>query len=184
MERIIVKSIFWISVLSFVIWAGVRIDKDYDLDAEGAGHFFRAYKANTVSSALDEWNKGIAFLERENLTEGNTGAFWQTPSDDLEFFYQNVLEMRDFLKTLPDTLSLESFDQKVISNEGNPVRDLSFTVFDRKALLERMEATVKNSPGGMSIYPHNYSYAIWCWISILLFIITGIWWLARSYEWD
>ncbi len=175
------QGLFFLAGLtSLVIWGLVRIKKDLDLRALGAENFILAYNANTIALAKEYWEKGIKFLEDNNLTTGNTGAFWKTPEDDLEFFYKNVVEMRNYLNTPPDTLSDSSFDQKIVSgstlSKGDPL-----TVFDRKTLSARLKKTWKNAPEGIEIYPNNCIYAIWGWISGLVCIVFAILWFISTF---
>lgn len=109
------------------------------------GYLKRAADANTIKLANEELVKVIDYLEANNLTSGYTSVLWQTPDEDIDFWYRNLKASQHELQTLNSESALE---------KTNVLIKL------RETLLDTGERTKVTVPKGLSAYPHNKMWAI------------------------
>lgn len=82
--------IFLIGLLLMVGYLGTRAVKSVQFNQNCGGYLKRAADANTVETAKEELSKAISYIEANNLTQGYTSVMWQTPNEDLGFWYKNL----------------------------------------------------------------------------------------------
>jgi len=131
-------------IVSFAIF-GVRISKKIQFKQNVSGYLKRAADANTVELANNELTKVIAYLETNNITSGYTSIFWQTPDEDIEFWYKNLKASQRELQNLKSESALE---------KTNVLIKL------RETLLDTGERTRVTVPKGLAVYPDNMLWGI------------------------
>ncbi|MGH1435133.1 MAG: hypothetical protein ACRBG0_11805 [Lewinella sp.] len=124
---------------------GVRISKGVTFKQNVSGYLKRAADANTIDMANAELTKVINYLEANNLTSGYTSVMWETPDEDIGFWYQNLKASQQELETLNSDSALE---------RTNVLMKL------RETLLDTGEKTKVTIPKGLSVYPDNLFWGI------------------------
>jgi len=153
--------LFFTGIALFVAWMVTRIVMGVQLDQQFTGHLKRAADANQIELAEREMNTAVSYLERNNLTTGYTSIMWQTPDEDIEFFYKNLKGSYDELASTPDTASnLE------VSNQLIKLRE---TLLDHGK-----ESDSVTCPDGLSVYPANTLFMLWGLSSLLLIAFSAL----------
>jgi len=156
---LITASLF---VFSLVIYNSISLKQ------ECTGYLKRAADANTVESATEQLQKSIHYLESNGLTNGYTSVLWQTPDEDIEFWYKNLKASEsELLKVDSTTSSLE---------KTNLLMKLRETLIDNGEKGDKLTV-----PNGLSRYPNNGTWAIFLCLSFLIFI-GSILYLVISFE--
>ena len=136
---------------------GVRIAKSIQFKQNCSGYLKRASDANTVESAKQELEKSIKYLEARNLTNGYTSVFFQTPDEDIEFWYNNLKSSyKELSKVTSKTSSLE---------KTNILMKLRETILDNGK-----EGDSLTIPDGISVYPNNLLWGILTTVSLIALI--------------
>jgi hypothetical protein len=147
-----------LAVLALSIFA-IRITKSVLLNQNCIGYLKRAADANTVETAKEQLQKSIQYLEVNNLTKGYTSVLWQTPDEDVEFWYKNLkASERELMKVDSTTSSME---------KTNLLMKLRETLLDNSK-----EGDSLTVPIGLSRYPNNGMWGILTLLATL--IITGV----------
>lgn len=132
--------------------------KAIHFDQECKGYLKRASDANTVDIAKQELSKTINYLEKNNLTTGYTSVFFNTPDEDISFWYNNLKSSELELSKVNDsTSSLE---------KTNLLMKLRETLLDNGEKKDTITI-----PDGLWRYPNNLAYGIIFWISLFSLII-------------
>lgn len=132
-----------------------------------SGFLKRAADANTVELALKELNKTIGYVEKNNLTTGYTSIMYNTPNEDIEFWYNNLKECQDELsKITSESSSLE---------KTNLLMKLRETLTDNGS-----EGTDLTIPDGLARYPDNISWGLLLILGIISFLGVVIWFLIEN----
>ena len=136
-------------------WGIARFTNYINFEIHCGGHLKRAADANTVDLALQELKTATTYTEQNNLTKGSTHLLFPTPDKDVGFWYKNLKASEKELELIsPQTTQLE---------KTNLLMKL------RETLLDQGEkGTSVTAPQGISIFPDNWPYAIWGWVSIIL----------------
>ncbi|MFD2562768.1 hypothetical protein [Aquimarina rubra] len=148
-------SIILIAV-SLVIF-GLRISKKIQFKQNVSGYLKRAADANTIELANDELTKVIDYLESNNITNGYTSILWETPDEDISFWYKNLKASQTELQNLKSNSALE---------RTNVLIKL------RETLVDTGERTRVTVPKGLAVYPNNTLWSILMWMAFLS-ISTG-----------
>lgn len=148
--------------LLFIGWIGTRTYQAIDFGRDIGGHLKRASNANTVELAKKELKISLDAIESQGLTHGYTSILWQTPSEDVEFWYMNI-------KASYDELSLISDDTSQLE-KTNVLMKLRETLTDAEGII---------IPKGVSVFPSNTGFALWGCISFILIILLGFWSIHR-----
>jgi hypothetical protein len=152
-------TILVIGFALLALYSGIFIYASVQFDIHCAGHLERAAKANSIALATQELDTAIAYIEMEHLTTGYTSILYQTPDEDLGFWYTNIMASHTLLKRLADDSSaLETSNvlmkvHESLTNSGGGVRH----------------------PMGISIYPHNVAFAILLTIALLVLTTGTVW---------
>ena len=91
--------------LPFLGFLGVRMLANIYFTRECGGHLARAASANTVETAIEELELSLRYLENTKRTEGYTSILYQTPAEDIGFWYRNLRQASQELQELPATTS-------------------------------------------------------------------------------
>ena len=104
--------------------------------------------------AKKELAVALNYMESNNLKSGYTSVIYQTPDEDIGFWYNNILASHDELsKVTEETTQLE---------RSNLLIKLRETLLDKGESSESITC-----PDGISVYPHNTLYAILTTISAI-----------------
>ena len=137
--------------LSLVVF-GVRISKKIQFKQNVSGYLKRAADASTIEIANEELTKVITYLEANNLTSGSTSMIWETPNEDIGFWYKNLKASQNELQNLKSESALE---------KTNVLIKL------RETLLDTGKRTKVTVPKGLAVYPNNKLWGLL--ITIALF---------------
>lgn len=116
----------------------------------------RAADANTVETAKVELQQTINYLESNNLTKGYTSVFYETPDEDISFWYNNLKSSQLELSKVNDSTSA--------LEKTNLLMKLRETLLDSGGKKDHITI-----PDGLWRYPNNLLYGIWFWISLVSF---------------
>lgn len=141
MKNILIVGLILISVAIF----GFRISKSVALNQNVTGYLKRASTANSIPLANEELTKTINYLEANNLTSGYTSIFWETPDEDIGFWYKNLKVSQEELQNLKPQSALE---------KTNVLMKL------RESLMSGGEKSKVIVPEGLEVYPDNILWAI------------------------
>lgn len=147
--RTIIGSLLIIASLGVF---GVRIYQKETFKKNVTGYIKHAADANTVDIAHEELTKAINYLEANNMTSGSTSVIWETPDEDVGFWYRNLKASQKELAELNSTSALE---------RTNVLMKL------RETLMDQGEKARVTLPDGISAFPNN---ALWVWSSWAAFI--------------
>ncbi len=151
--KMIIGVIF---LLPLLLWTGVRIYKGVIFDINCTNRIKRAADSNTVELATVEMEAVIRYLETNNLTSGYTSVAYNSPDEDVGWWYSNLKSsLVELRKVTPQTTQLE---------RSNVLIKLRESLLDHSKDGDKVTA-----PDGISIYPNNKAYAWRGYISLLLF---------------
>lgn len=135
------------------------IDNTYENQVRG--HLKRAADAQTVEMAREELAIAVHNLEARNLTSGYTSVFYNTPDEDIGFWYRNLNASLTELTNLP----------------------AAATLLERSNILMRLRSTLLhhgdkgesvNEPEGIEMFPSNTAFSMLSLFSLLLFACSVI----------
>lgn len=135
--------------------AGVRKYESIGFDKNVTGYLKRAADANTVELASGELTKAITYLEENNITTGYTSIWYETPDEDIDFWYRNLKASQNELQNLENAGSLE---------KTNVLIKL------RETLVDQGKKTKVTIPKGIAVYPENTKWAILMSFAAISFI--------------
>ena len=146
--------------LLFLATSITMIVKSIQFDQQCGGYLKRAADANTVEMAKDQLKISIDYIEINNLTNGYTSVLYNTPDEDLGFWYKNITNSYKELVNIPDSASALL--------KSNMLMKLRETLLDKGKKGDDI-----NLPNGISRYPHNLLFGIMFWFSILLCLLCA-----------
>ncbi|MGD1848288.1 MAG: hypothetical protein ACFB10_23080 [Salibacteraceae bacterium] len=152
-------------LISLVIF-GMRISKGIQFKQNVIGYLKRAADANTIELAEKELTKVIDFLEAKNLTSGYTSIFYQTPDEDLDYWYRNLKASQ---------LELQQLESESALERTNVLIKL------RETLVDVGEKTKVTVPKGLAVYPQNLLWAL-LMLAAVTSLGVGIVLLVMEYE--
>jgi hypothetical protein len=119
--RWIARIIFIVSLAApiWTVYSGIMFDKYCE------GHLKQAADANSIELALEELNIAIEYAENHGLTKGYTSIFIETESDNVGYWYKNLIACRRNLELCKDAsqdvknLQLKKLHESLIDNGEN-----------------------------------------------------------------
>jgi len=151
----IICLLFTLAVTSTCSYKGITLEQ------ECTGHLKRAADANKVEVASEELAKSIDYLEKNDLTKGYTSVIWNTPDEDIGFFYNNLKSSREeLLKVNDSTSSLE---------KTNVLMKLRETLIDSGKKGDKITC-----PDGLSRYPNNGLFVVLAILSLITLFISVV----------
>jgi len=144
--------------VSMVLYFGVMIYKSINYDIEIGGHLKRAADANTTLLAKQEMKTALQVIEARGMIKGYTSIIYNTPDEDVGFWYENLKQsLMELEKVTATTTQLE---------QSNILMKLRETLLDTKETGDNV-----TEPQGISLFPNNIAYAIWGLVSGLMLFI-------------
>ena len=131
--------------------------KAVNFNQDCKGYLKRASDANTVEIAKQELSTTINYLEKNNLMKGHTSVFYNTPDEDISFWYNNLKSSELELSKVNDSTSA--------LEKTNLLMKLRETLLDSGEKSDYITV-----PYGLWRYPNNLLYGIIFWISLVSFI--------------
>ncbi|MFT5281176.1 MAG: hypothetical protein ACI9AR_000634 [Flavobacteriaceae bacterium] len=153
------KYLLIISLILLIGWFVVRVVFYIQFDQNCEGYIKRAADSNSIELALRELDKALDYIEANNLTTGYTSIVYNTPDEEVSFWYEN----------LKSTLAnLKGANLEIISDleESNLLMKIGETLLDHTN-----NGTQVTVPTGISIYPHNFKFLIWIIASIIASVV-------------
>jgi len=157
-------KLFFASLLMIIIVLGIKMFFNVQFDRNCEGYLKQAADANTIELAEERLEMAVSWLEKEGINEksGYTSVFYNTPEDDIGFWFRNLNASLKELKNLSENVtSLE---------ESNMLIKLRETLLDQGS--KKTEVTV---PKGMSVYPYNLIFFLFFFLGIAGMIVALIW---------
>lgn len=143
-------------IMSIMIYGGAIINSSI-FDVNCIDYFELAANANSAELAEKYLTKGIEYLEKENLTQGNTNFIFKYPTNDINIWYENLKSAQAQLQELKEREDLTELE------ETNSLMKLRETLMDEDGAI--------NHPRMISFYPYHILMEILMWsIGIILFI--------------
>jgi len=147
-----------IGLVLFIAWGTFRTVANIQFDRKCGGYLKRASDANTIEIAKRELQRAVSYAEKEELTQGYTNILWQTPKEDIGFWFGNI------------KASLEELNQ--ISSDATKLERTNVLMKLRETLLDQSDTGLKVTvPPGISIFPYNVVFCFWAWLSAIIGII-------------
>lgn len=145
-----------------LIGIGFRIERNISFNINCGGHMEMAASANSIELAREKMRLVVKYAEEKKLTSGYTSNFWNTPDEDVGFWYRNMAASLLELEGIkPGASELE---------KSNVLMKLRETLVDH-AKGGGVSITV---PEGISIFPHN-SLVFWGLVfSSILAVVGGL----------
>ena len=114
---------------------------NFDLKRNCTGYLERAANSNTVEIAKGELSKVISYLDTHGLNSGYTSIVYNTPDEDVSFWYANLKASQEELEKV----------------------DASTSAMEKSNLLLKLRETIAGQEGiivppGLAKSPHNLMY--------------------------
>jgi hypothetical protein len=137
------------------------IVKNINLKQDCVGYLERASNANTIEMAAVELKTALDYIEENKLTEDHTSVLWETPDEDMGFWYKNLKASYNELITL--------------SADATPLEKSNMLMKLRETLLEDSgDGGQVIYPDGLSRYPNNLMWGILMWLTLPALIGSGV----------
>ncbi|PIR93613.1 hypothetical protein COT97_05605 [Candidatus Falkowbacteria bacterium CG10_big_fil_rev_8_21_14_0_10_39_11] len=141
-------------------WTGARVYNSIFFNKDCGGYLKRAADANQVDIAKKQLKLVVDYLEAHNLTQGYTSLVYNTPDEDIAFWYENLRAALDELqKVNEETSQLE---------RSNVLMKLKETLLD-----DTGNGVSITKPSGIEVYPHNMFFAVFGIFGLLMVGVAG-----------
>lgn len=149
----------------FIAWAGARIYSVVTHQINCNSHLRRAADSSTVEAAKQELDAALKYLDDNGINEGYTSVLWNSPSDDVGFWYRNIRSSRDELGK--------------ITSETSQLERTNVLIKLRETLLDRgQNGEYVNAPQGISFFPNNATFFWSGWLAAFV----GIFGIHQIFE--
>lgn len=153
-------------ILSLIL-IGLHVLQAIEFSQNCSGYIKQAADANTVELAISRLDKAIEYVERENLTTGYTSVIYRTESDNVEFWYHNLLACRTELED---------------GKDGTQLEKTNLLLKIRESLTDSRDGqTVVTMPTGIARYPNNLFWGIMLSIGLILAFISFCCFATRNW---
>ena len=84
------RLLLYLSIMVFFSSLGYGVYKDIQFDIQCKGYLELAANANSIELAKSNLDKAIQYIEKNQLTSGNSAIFIKSPSYNITLWYANV----------------------------------------------------------------------------------------------
>lgn len=152
------RLLLYLSIVIFVSSLGYRTYKDIQFDIQCKGYLELAANANSIELAKSNLDKAIQYIEKNQLTSGNSALFIKTPSNNITFWYANLKACQK-----------EIWELSV--KGGTTLEQTNLLMKLRESLLNNEVVIV---PEFLSIYPYQKVTILMLYISAAFGILIGL----------
>ena len=150
-----------VAIIGVIALVGANLMMRITLNRNCTGFLERAANANTVETAKEELGKAIKYLEDNKITSGYTSIIYETPSEDVGFWYKNLKD------------SYEELD-KVDANSSS-VEKTNLLMKLRETIMETGEkGDHLTVPNGLARFPNNGLWALGNALAIIVIFILYV----------
>ncbi len=159
-----------ISIFAFLLFILLTLLAGISFNKNCGNYLELASNSANIPTAIANMNKAMSYLEANNLTSGYTSILYNTPDEDLGYWYNNLKQATSELSKTDSATSLEQ---------------TNMLMRFRETLIEGGEKGDNLIiPQGISLYPNNLLYAFLGWGSFLILFGYGIASTTDSIDWD
>ena len=152
------RLLLYLSIVIFVSSLGYRTYKDIQFDIQCKGYLELAANANSIELAKSNLDKAIQYIEKNQLTSGNSAIFIKSPSNNITFWYANLKACQK-----------EVWELSV--KGGTTLEQTNLLMKLRESLLNNEVVIV---PEFLSIYPYQKVTILMLYISAIFGILIGL----------
>ena len=152
------RLLLYLSIVIFVSSLGYRTYKDIQFDIQCKGYLELAANANSIELAKSNLDKAIQYIEKNQLTSGNSAIFIKSPSNNITFWYANLKACQK-----------EIWELSV--KGGTTLEQTNLLMKLRESLLNNEIVIV---PEFLSIYPYQKVTILMLYISAIFGILIGL----------
>lgn len=165
------KTIFVLSIILCIAIGTTEIVRYIQFDRGCEGYLKRAADANTVALAKRELAIAVKYMEDNKMTSGFTSIVYNTPDEDIGYWYENLSES---LKELND-IKKDAITDIEKNRQSNTLKKLRETILD-----DTKNGVEVTSPSGISRYPYNGLFAFLMGLSIAGMTIGWLYMMVKS----
>ena len=152
------RLLLYLSIVIFVSSLGYRTYKDIQFDIQCKGYLELAANANSIELAKSNLDKAIQYIEKNQLTSGNSAIFIKSPSNNITFWYANLKACQK-----------EVWEMSV--KGGTTLEQTNLLMKLRESLLNNEVVIV---PEFLSMYPYQKVTILMLYISAIFGILIGL----------
>jgi len=162
------RAILFIALSSLLVFGVTCIYLGYQFDKNCSDWLKHAADASLVEKADMFIDKAVDYIEDNKLTQGNSGIFFEPPSDDVGVWYGQI---KDAQKVTSDFLAKEKENPASATEQE---RSLTLMKIRQTLLDDSSGSTTVTEPTWISWYPNEVMMCIWFWLTIVLGVISAI----------
>lgn len=159
-KKVLIGVLSLIFAFTIIGWSKIL---SIQMQRNCTGYLKRAADANTVETAKDQLHKAIAYLEENNLTKGYTSAIYNTPDEDIAFWFNNLKSSEQELDKVINSKTSSS------TETSNVLMKLRETLIDNGEKGDHLTV-----PDGLSRFPNNLVWGIFRILAYGVVIICGL----------
>ena len=152
------RLLLYLSIVIFFSSLGYGVYKDIQFDIQCKGYLELAANANSIELAKSNLDKAIQYIEKNQLTSGNSALFIKSPSNNITFWYANLKACQK---------EVWEFSVK----GGTTLEQTNLLMKLRESLLNNEVVIV---PEFLSMYPYQKVTILMLYISAIFGILIGI----------
>lgn len=152
------RLLLYLSIMVFFSSLGYGVYKDIQFDIQCKGYLELAANANSIELAKSNLDKAIQYIEKNQLTSGNSAIFIKSPSNNITFWYANLKACQK-----------EIWEMSV--KGGTTLEQTNLLMKLRESLLNNEVVIV---PEFLSMYPYQKVTILMLYISAAFGILIGL----------
>ena len=152
------RLLLYLSIMVFFSSLGYGVYKDIQFDIQCKGYLELAANANSIELAKSNLDKAIQYIEKNQLTSGNSAIFMKSPSNNITFWYANLKACQK-----------EIWEMSV--KGGTTLEQTNLLMKLRESLLNNEVVIV---PEFLSMYPYQKVTILMLYISAIFGILIGL----------
>ena len=155
------RLLLYLSIVIFFSSLSYGVYKDIQFDIQCKGYLELAANANSIELAKSNLDKAIQYIEKNQLTSGNSALFIKSPSNNITLWYANLKACQK-----------EIWEMSV--KGGNTLEQTNLLMKLRESLLNNEVVIV---PKFLSMYPYQKVTILMLYISAIFSIL--IWYILK-----
>lgn len=157
MKSIVYSTLIGLIVLSLLTVPIACVYRLLPFEQGCRGHVDNAVKANSTALAVEELTIAISYAENHGLTSGNTSLIWETPDNDIRFWYLNLKALRTSLQQNDDGVQ-----QNILTKLSTSLKEIKY-------------------PEDIELYPNRGIWFVlgFLWVPLIIVLVGIAIWFDR-----